>query len=325
MCTLPGRSKSTDSDSDGDYELSTASSRDLQLDSDMECTVQGSDEEGHESENVLQLLQYHRDAFYKAFTPYYEVASKSSKLITDEKYAMIRDIIRTQKGKKEKPIIVKYRRLYSIVGNVEDRCLYRKNKVVTTFEKVFDVILEAHSRISHARNPKSNLSCITDTLGYYGVPIEAVKHFINTCPLVCITLWFMILCFLIDEVDPSFYYQRSLYVSILKCVPNKSMPKRSKQQPLKMILSKAAGSRFQMDLVQMPEYNSFNYILRVVDHLSKFGYVQPLKKRSAKEVGDALIGILCSSIMPKILQSDNGAEVSVLCIQITISLPLLIL
>jgi len=187
VCTLPGRSKNTDSDSDGDYELSTASSRDLQLDSDMECTVQGSDEEGQESENVLQLLQYHRDAFYKAFTPYYEVASKSSKLITDEKYAMIRDIIRTQKGKKEKPIIVKYRRLYSIVGNVEDRCLYRKNKVVTTFEKVFDVILEAHSRISHARNPKSNLSCITDTLGYYGVPIEAVKHFINTCPLVCIT------------------------------------------------------------------------------------------------------------------------------------------
>ena len=83
---------------------------------------------------------------------------------------MIRDIIRTQKGRKEKPIIVKYRRLYSIVGNVEDRCLYRKNKVVTTFEKVFDVILEAHSTISHARNPKSNLSCITDTLGYYGVP-----------------------------------------------------------------------------------------------------------------------------------------------------------
>jgi len=79
---------------------------------------------------------------------------------------MIRDIIRTQKGKKEKPIIVKYRRLYSIVGNVADRCLYRKNKVVTTFEKVFDVILEAHSRISHAQNPKSNLTCITDTLGY---------------------------------------------------------------------------------------------------------------------------------------------------------------
>jgi hypothetical protein len=60
----------------------------------------------------------------------------------------------------------------------------------------------------------------------------------------------------------------------------------------------------------MPEFNSYNYILRVVDHLLKFGYVQPLKKRNAKEVGDALLGILCSSIMPCILQSDNGAEVS---------------
>jgi hypothetical protein len=48
----------------------------------------------------------------------------------------------------------------------------------------------------------------------------------------------------------------------------------------------------------------------VVDYLSKFGYVQPLKNRSAKEVGDALIGIICSRIMPRILQSDNGAEVS---------------
>ncbi len=56
----------------------------------------------------------------------------------------------------------------------------------------------------------------------------------------------------------------------------------------------------------------------MVDHLSKFGYVQPLKKRSAKDVGDALIGILCSSIIPRILQSDNVGEVCVLCIQITI-------
>jgi hypothetical protein len=162
---------------------------------------------------------------------------------------------------KRKPIIVKYQRLYSIVGNVEDQCLNRKIKVVTTFEKVFDVILEAHSRISHACNPKSNLTCITDTLGYFGVPIEAVKHFINTCPLVCIMLQLMFVCYLIDVLPSSLYYHFSLFVSKIKCVPNKLIPKRSKQQPLKMILLKVAGSRFQMDLVQMPEYNSFNYIL----------------------------------------------------------------
>ena len=78
-----------------------------------------------------------------------------------------------------------------------------------------------------------------------------------------------------------------------------------------MILSKASGARFQMDLVQMPEYNSFNYILHVVDHLSKFGYVHPLVRRNAKEVGDALVCILSHSIMPRILQSDNGAEVCI--------------
>jgi hypothetical protein len=80
---------------------------------------------------------------------------------------------------------VKYRRIYTIVGNIDSWCLHRNNKVATTFDQVFDVIWEAHSRISHAHNPKSNLTCITDTLGYYGVPVEAVKHFINTCPLVC--------------------------------------------------------------------------------------------------------------------------------------------
>ncbi len=30
----------------------------------------------------------------------------------------------------------------------------------------------------------SNKKCINDDLGYYGVPIEAVKCFIKSCPLV---------------------------------------------------------------------------------------------------------------------------------------------
>jgi hypothetical protein len=52
-----------------------------------------------------------------------------------------------------------------------------------------------------------------------------------------------------------------------------------------------------------------NYILSIVDHLSKFRYVQPLKRRCSEEVGDALISILSMSIMPRILQSDNGGKV----------------
>ena len=73
-----------------------------------------------------------------------------------------------------------------------------------------------------------------------------------------------------------------------------------------MILSKEAGSRFQMDLIEMPEYNGYNLILRVVDHLSKFSYVYPIKTKTSEEVGRSLTCILATSIIPRILQSENG-------------------
>jgi hypothetical protein len=93
-------------------------------------------------------------------------------------------------------------------------------------------------------------SHLNDDLGYYGVLFNAVKTFIHTCSM---------------------------------CVPNKVTPKRTKMQPLKMILSKKVGSRFQMDLIEMPPYQDYCYILHVVDHLSKYGYVRPIKARSSLE------------------------------------------
>jgi hypothetical protein len=162
-------------------------------------------------------------------------------------------------------------------------CLYWQNKVVTTYEQTFDVILEAHSSILHARSTKSNLLCITNTLGYYGIPFLAVKMFVSTFPL---------------------------------CVPNKAIPIQSKQKPLKIILSKSAGARFQMDLVEMPEYNEHKYILHVVDHLSKYGYVHPLKRRTATEVGDALLRIIATSLGSRILPSDDGGEFLGYCVDL---------
>jgi hypothetical protein len=94
------------------------------------------------------------------------------------------------------------------------------------------------------------------------------------------------------------------------------MPKISKRQSLKMILSKSAGARFQMDLVQMPEFNHYNYILRAVDHLSKYGFVFPLKRRTAQEVGDGLLHILAASVGPQIFQSDNGLEFLGYCVDL---------
>ena len=177
-------------ESDSEYEMSSVSTNDHVLDSDIQLTDHDEDDDSADGDYVMELRSYHRDAFYKSFTPYYNTVSKSSKLITDEKYQAILDIVRQPKRKKETALMIKYRRLYSVDGNIAKRCLYRKNKVVTTFEQVFDVILEAHTRISHARNPKTNLSCITDTLGYYGVPVKAVECFIQTCPLVRASCYF---------------------------------------------------------------------------------------------------------------------------------------
>jgi hypothetical protein len=171
-------------ESDSEYELSSVSTYDHVLDSDSQLTDYDEDDDSADGDYIMELRCYHRDAFYKSFTPYYSSVSKSSKLIMDDKYQAILDIVCQPKRKKETALMIKYRRLYSVDGNIAKRCLYRKNKVVTTFEQVFDVILEAHTRISHASNPKTNLSCITNTLGYYGVPVKAVEYFIQTCPLV---------------------------------------------------------------------------------------------------------------------------------------------
>ena len=76
-------------------------------------------------------------------------------------------------------------------------------------------------------------------------------------------------------------------------------------------MSQRVGSRFQMDLIEMPPFQGWRHILRVVDHLSLYGFVAPLKRRESNEIGTRLIQILSQSIMPEVLQSDNGAEVSI--------------
>jgi hypothetical protein len=76
-----------------------------------------------------------------------------------------------------------------------------------------------------------------------------------------------------------------------------------------MILTKEVGLRYQMDLIDMPVCDGYCYILRVIDHLSKYGFVRPLKRKSSKETAQALAEILCHSITPSILQMDNGGEV----------------
>jgi hypothetical protein len=85
-----------------------------------------------------------------------------------------------------------------------------------------------------------NKSIVNDDLGYYGVPYQAVRLFIQTCPLVsyCSTVLVISnLCYLC-MLTHSFYF-------VSQCVPNKVVPKRMKMQPLNMVLSKKCGPDFK--------------------------------------------------------------------------------
>jgi hypothetical protein len=90
---------------DDDYSTSTHSSDDNYLDSDIENE---SNDDSNTGDYQYQLLCYHREAFYEAFTPYYESVKSSSKLITNEKSDRILGIVSASKEKKESALIIKY-------------------------------------------------------------------------------------------------------------------------------------------------------------------------------------------------------------------------
>ena len=72
-----------------------------------------------------------------------------------------------------------------------------------------------------------------------------------------------------------------------------------------------------MDLINMESVSDdgYQHILRYIDHLSGFSHVALLRQREAKEVGQRVLEIVSTSIMPKILQSDNGSEFLGYCIK----------
>lgn len=66
--------------------------------------------------------------------------------------------------------------------------------------------------------------------------------------------------------------------------------KDSSKRRTKMLLSETVGSRGQMDLIDMTSQQDDGYcwILHLIDHLSGFGAVKPLKSKTAGECGIAL-------------------------------------
>jgi hypothetical protein len=85
---------------------------------------------------------------------------------------------------KETHLIRKWRGQYSVGKNIAGHCLYRDGLNVLTFEEVFDIIREAHTKISHAQDADKNKKVINEDLGYHGVPKSCVQYFIDTYPLV---------------------------------------------------------------------------------------------------------------------------------------------
>jgi hypothetical protein len=155
--------------------------------------------------------------------------------------------------------------------------------LVPTYEEIFDLMKFHHTKLSHTKDFKKNKDELDKV--WYSIPESCIKIFLNLCPI---------------------------------CYSGSNPSRSSKQNPLKFIYSPKVGHRTQIDLIGMEtqSYNGYEYILRYIDHLSGFFYVAPLKSKHAQPVGMKLLQIFSTSIIPEILQSDNGSEFLGKCIDL---------
>jgi hypothetical protein len=152
----------------------------------------------------VEQREIHKRDFYNIYRPYYKKTTNTH-LITDAKYKEILRLLRTKAKTSERGNTRKLRQTYQLVGNVENQCMYRKGKIVTTFERVFDAILEAHSSIGHSRDHRKHNDYLRDSLNYFGIPGPAVQLFINTCPTVSL-VWHVCLVYTITNFISFFLF-----------------------------------------------------------------------------------------------------------------------
>lgn len=86
-----------------------------------------------------------------------------------------------------------------------------------------------------------------------------------------------------------------------------------KNFPRRKVILKGLNDLWQIDLIEMIPYanenDGFRYILTVINAFSKYVYVEPIKRKTGKDVTDAMEKILKSVIKPpKNLQADQGTE-----------------
>jgi hypothetical protein len=156
---------------------------------------------------------------------------------------------------------------------------------VLYLEILFDIIHQAHLFLAHAKDCRITKDHIDGQ--WWGIPENAIKVYRNLCP------------------------QRLRHFC---------PPAIESLQPLQMIISDTIVSCCQMDLTDytshpdMTKDGVFTWILHYVDHFSGFSHVAALKDRSSHAVGNALMTILSTAVLPEILQADNGKEFLGYCI-----------
>ncbi len=103
---------SRDDDSDDPYEVSVVDIEDDDsLPSDVVMTDPDTDPDDDIDKGMYQksLNEYHKEAFYKVYTPYFDQVQEGTHLVTQEKYDHILAILAYSRQKKEPVVNYKYR------------------------------------------------------------------------------------------------------------------------------------------------------------------------------------------------------------------------
>ena len=86
---------------------------------------------------------------------------------------------------------------------------------------------------------------------------------------------------------------------------------KKKQRVVKYIWTTRWFQRYQADTVEiekiLTEEGNFNYILKVIDHFSKYAWVYPLVSKHDESIRDKISSVFIIG-HPDILHTDNGKE-----------------
>jgi len=243
--------------------------------------------DSEQEDNNKTALRLQKQQFYSLVDKRLAEMKTTSKLPTETQYNEYLQLLRTwepkaKRTKKDYRIEIKY----CLVAGPDSAALRKKDSMqkVATYESVFDIIHSKHEKISHARDTRKNKAAVEEE--FYGVTQDVIDIYLSVCP---------------------------------KCAGSTKVIKAAKLNPLKMIYSPSIGCRAQMDLIDMTSHETkdgFKWILVYVDHHCGFRHVAALKRKTAKECGDALIAILGVAVIPEILQSDNGKEFLGWCLKL---------